>query len=149
MTLFPEWQAFDISQDLLDRSGEGYFKDRFDLFATCFIVPHEIETFDGMRRIEDAAELRTLYDNMLRFFSDNGITDLHRRVVAARFLSEDVIQSTHETRLVGRSATLRDPYPVMSTLHRTDDGWKVAKGSYAIPRDPGHQQAFGIPSGAR
>ncbi|WP_425100009.1 hypothetical protein [Tropicibacter sp. S64] len=144
MTLFPEWQAFDIAQDLIDRTGRGYFEDRFDIYAECFLIPHEFETFDGLRRIAHIDELRTLYDRMRNFHVMNGITGLHRRVVAARFVDEDLIQSTHESRHITAGSQLGTPYVAMSNLQRIDGAWKIARGLYATPNTPGHRQVFAV-----
>ncbi|MFW2545194.1 hypothetical protein ACN2XU_21415 [Primorskyibacter sp. 2E107] len=144
MTLFPEWQAFDIAQDLLDKTGKGYSENRFDLYERCFVLPHEFETFQETRRISDVNELRKLFDNVRNFFSMHGITELHRRVVAAKYLSEDTIRATHESRLIGLGSQLHAPYPAMVTLKRFGFDWKIAKSAYAFANNPAQQQAIGV-----
>ncbi|WP_136439830.1 hypothetical protein [Pacificoceanicola onchidii] len=144
MTVLPDWHAIEIAQDLLERSGKSYFENDFDLFRSCFQIPQEFETFGGKRRISTVEELRALFDGMLKYFKDNGITGLHRRVIAARFLSEDSIQSTHEAQFITDKAQIGSPYPVMSILEKRGTDWKVVRGSYALLKDPGHELAFNV-----
>lgn len=144
MSELPDWHAFEIAQDLLDRSGKAYFDNDFDVFCSCFVIPQEFETFAGKRVIQTADELRDLFNGMLKYFDDNNIKDLHRRVIAARFLSPETIQSTHEAQFITDNALIGAPYAAMSILRKERDVWKVAEASYALLRDPGHELVFNV-----
>jgi hypothetical protein len=136
--------ATSIAEDLLVRSGEGLMEGDFLLFADCFILPQDFDTFEGRRRISSAEELRAVFDGVREHFDATHVTVMERHVVAAEFVSEDEIRSTHVSRLVAAGQILRATYPVMSTIKLTATGWKIASATYALPPDPGHEAALRV-----
>ena len=116
----------------------------FRLFADCFILPQDFETFEGRRRITRVEDLRAVFDGVRAHFAATNVTLMERHVVAAEFVSPTEIRSTHISRLVAGEKILKATYPVMSTLNLTSDGWKVASASYALPPDPGHEAALRV-----
>jgi hypothetical protein len=136
--------VMQIAEDLLARSGRGLMEGDFNLFSDCFILPQDFETFEGKRRISTVEELQAVFDGVRAHFEATQVTIMERHVVMAECLGPEEIQSTHVSRLVAGDQILRATYPVLSTLKRTSDGWKVASASYALPPDPGHQAALRV-----
>jgi hypothetical protein len=137
-------EAKSIAEDLLARSGEGLLTGDFALFANCFILPQDFDTFEGRRRIYEVEELRAVFDGVRGHFEATKVTIMERHVVAAEFVSQEEIRSTHVSRLVAGGKILKATYPVMSTIRSTSNGWKVASASYALPPDPGHEAALRV-----
>jgi hypothetical protein len=80
---------------------------------------------------------------MHRFLKRSGVVKMHRTVVAAEFKAEDMIISTHVSRLiVGDGSGNRSPFPVQSVLRRYEDGWKIASSIYVIFDSPEHNDVL-------
>jgi hypothetical protein len=121
-----------VSEYLLARTGEAYMTGDFDKFASCFALPHTIDTFEERRLIATTDDLRALFNTVRASFCRKNVTDLVRRCVAASFRDPDTIEATHETRLLSGTRLIQPAYPCLSTLIRTDAGWLVASGQYAV-----------------
>jgi hypothetical protein len=139
-----EWSATAIAEVLLERSGRGLMSGDFELFSDCFILPQDFDTFEGRRRISSVDELRAVFDGVRAHFEATQVTIMERHVVAAEFVGDDEIRSTHVSRLVAGGKILRATYPVMSIIKLTAVGWKVASATYALPQDPGHEAALRV-----
>jgi len=50
-------RAKDVAERLLKQTGDAMQEGDFALFAACFDVPTEIETFEGRRMLSSRAEL--------------------------------------------------------------------------------------------
>ena len=134
--------AREVSEYLLDRTGRALLDRDVDAFLECFIVPHEIETFEGRRLIKTREDLRRVTLAVLSHYDSIGLTDLVRHCVEASFQDEKTVLATHETRLVSGSYLLREPFPALSVLRLTEDGWKIASCSYAIKDHKDHNAAL-------
>jgi hypothetical protein len=121
-----------VSEYLLARTGEAYMVGDFDSFAACFALPQWIETFKGRSLIATPDELQALFNAVRSNFYRLGVTDLVRRCVAAEFRDPDTIEATHETRLLSGARLVQPSYPCFSVIKRTEQGWLVAGGQYAI-----------------
>ena len=127
----PSDAAF-IAERLLEKTRLELFGGKADLFVSRFDLPLNLETFSGTRLVETREELRTIHDDLCRHFALMGATDHVRRVVAAEFRSDDIIHSTHESRIIQQGVLLQEPYVAFSVLRRKPEGWQVADCSYAI-----------------
>lgn len=134
--------ARDVSEYLLARTGQAYATGDFDLFAACFVLPQWMETFEGRRLIATTEDLRQLFDGVRAHFDRLGVTDLVRHCIAAEFRDPDTVEATHESRLLAGNRLVQQPYPCFSVLKRTDAGWQVAGGQYAIPDALAHSAAL-------
>jgi len=134
--------ASDVSEYLLARTAEAYMSGDFEKFAAFFILPQQMETFEGRILIKTTDDLRDFFDAMRKHFCRLGITDLVRRCVVAEFRDPDTIEATHESRLLAGTRLVQPPYPCFSILKRTEAGWRVADGQYAIQDVPAHSSAL-------
>ena len=131
-----------IHQDLLDRTGKAYATGDFDGFAACFLLPQDVATHDGTRRLETRDDLRAMFASLRAFLAERGATHLARVNVAAEFTGPDTISATHHSRLMAGDAVIQTAYPAHSILKRHDGTWKVAFSQYAVP-DAAHSGAMG------
>lgn len=122
----------DVSEYLLARTGEAYLTGDFDMFAACFALPHRMETFEGATLITTPAQLHSLFLGMRGYLESLGVTDMVRRCVAAEFRDPDTIEATHETSMLAGSRLIQPTYPCFSVLRKTDLGWQIADGQYAV-----------------
>jgi len=134
--------ARQISEDLLERSGASLVQGDFETFADCFLLPQDMETFEGRRSIETRDQMREIFEAVRQFHQRSGVTELVRHCVEAEFRTEDIVEATHESRLVAGERLIQRPYPVFSVLKRVDGVWRVASSQYAIVDAPGLNQAL-------
>lgn len=135
--------AKDVSEYLLDRTGTALMTGDFGLFATCFHLPQQMETFDSCRDVRTLDDLKLVFDGVTAYFRQKNVTQLARHCVEAAYRDTDTIVSTHMSRVVSGSALVQKPYPVMSLLRRDGDGlWKVSDSMYAIEDEPRHAKAL-------
>lgn len=139
-----ECAAEEIADELLYKTGKALIAGDFDGFLPCFGFPHIIETGDARRILRTPDDLRRVFDNVVRYYTDQGVVDLARTVVEARFLDADTIGSTHVARLLqSQSTALRNPYPVYTIIRRHGYlDWKVMAGVYAILDSAAHNAAL-------
>lgn len=129
--------AKKISQRMLDQTGNGLLTGDFDLFADCFLLPQDIETFDDRRRLETRQDLFMIYNGVRAYHEKMGVTDMVRHVVTADFRDPKTISSIHQSRLVTGSTLVQKPYNVFSVLHLKDDVWRIGQSQYAVDDAPG------------
>ncbi len=117
--------------------------DDFDLFAACFVLPQQMETFEGCRYIKTLDDLRTVFDGVTAYFRQKNVTHLARHCIEATYRDPDTIVATHMSRVVSGTSLVQKPYPVMSLLCRDDSGiWRVSDSMYAIEDEPRHARAL-------
>lgn len=131
----------DISDYVLELTRRGYVERDFELFCSRFLLPHPIGTFQGERLLETRDDIKAIYDAMCVEHDTLGAIDLQRKTISARFLGDDRVLHTFETRLVLRGYSLSDEVVAHGTLHRVDDRWMIAASSYATTID-GITRAF-------
>ena len=129
----PLLTAQDISEHLLERTGEAMLAGDFDSFAACFALPYEVETVDGNRLIETRDSLHLTFDNVHAHLLKQQVTLMARHCVSASFRGPDEVAATHETRLISRDILVQEPYPAFSILRKqADDAWRITYTSYVI-----------------
>lgn len=145
--------AEEIADELLFKTGKALISGDFDSFRGCFGLPHLIETEGGRRLLKTEDDLREVFEDVRRYYEADGITDVARTVVEARFLNADTIGSTHVTRLLKPDGPiLRNPFPVYSVIRRHGHlDWRIMTSVYAILDCPAHNAALvsseGVKSG--
>ena len=142
--------AEEIADELLYKTGRALLSGAFDAFHACFGLPHVIETENSRRVLKTPDDLCRVFDEVRRYYESEGVVDLVRTVVDARFLDADTIGSTHVARLLQENGTaLRNPYPVYSIIRRHGHlDWKVMSSVYAILDCTKHNAAL-MSEGAR
>lgn len=126
--------AEEIADELLFKTGKALMARDFGSFSACFGFPHIIETQDARRVLKDMDDLRHVFDDVVHYYGEQGVVDLARTVIEAKFLDADTIGSTHVARLMqAKGVVLRKPFPVYSIIRRHDHiDWKVMSSVYAI-----------------
>lgn len=128
--------ALAIAQGVIDRTGLGLMTGDFEVFAPCFCLPQDIETFDGRRHLETLADLRSVFDAVRAFHRKMGVTEMVRHCVTAEYRDPTTISCIHQTRLVRGSLLLQKPYHVFSVLSFENDVWRSALSQYAVDDSP-------------
>ena len=136
--------ASDVSQALLDITGQALMKGDFDAFASVFHVPQHMATMAGSIYMETTEDMRRAFDEMHKYLQGIGATDLVRRCVAAEFKSPTRIEATHTSESLKGGQRLAGPYPGYSVLEKIDGHWKVTGSEYALEANDG--QALAIAS---
>ena len=144
--------AEEIADELLFKTGKALIAADFDGFSACFGFPHIIETEKAHRVLKGNDDLRTVFDDVVRYYVNKGVVDLARTVVEAGFLNADTIGSTHVTRLMqAKGIVLRKPFPVYSIIRRHGHlDWRIMSSVYAILDCAEHNAALvseGVKSG--
>lgn len=135
--------AIEITDDLLYRSGSAVITKDFDALASCFALPHTIETCEGQWQLETEEALRQLFENVCEYYATNNVTNVVRTVIESEFIDDDTIGSTHVSLLMrDNGEAFRKPYPTYIILKKTHDGWKATSSSYAILDAPDHNDAL-------
>ena len=129
--------ATQIVDAILEKSRVALATRDLDLFAQCFVMPHQIETFEGSRTIETAEQLRATFHNVQKYFDTSAVTQLDRVCVAAEFKDPTTVEATYETRMVSGQQFLERPYPVFVTLRKGPQGWRIVSQVCAIVGAPG------------
>jgi hypothetical protein len=133
--------AHKIAGFLLEQTGNALVSGDFEKFVKYFHLPQEMETFEGLNLVSTPAELRKVFDAIRLMFQREGITQLVRHIVEARYTDENTIKSTHETRLLNGTTLVQQPFPTFSTLSRRE-GWQVKSAQYAIADSPQYNAAL-------
>lgn len=138
--------AEEIADLLLFETGIALRDGDFDRFAACFGFPHMIETADTSTVIYAPSELRSVFDNVRRYYCDTRVVDVVRTVVESRFIDCDTIGSTHVACLTYADGTsLRKPYPVYSVIRRHDPlDWKIMSSLYVILDSSTHNDVLSL-----
>lgn len=132
----------DVSELLLQKSGEALRSGDFDSFNDCFLLPQELTTYSGRKMIETSEDLRAVFDGVREHFLMNNITDLVRYCVAAEYRDANTVVATHMSRPTSGAIMVQAPYPVYSVLVRDAGTWKVAESHCAIENEPRHTKAL-------
>ncbi len=129
--------AEDIGEDLLFRTGRALLTGKAKEFAACFWLPTVVESLEGVAHIQTDHELQNVYQNVRNNLQTNGVKNLARSVISAEYLEDDIIGSTHVSqRLDKDGAPIAKPYPVYSTLKRSNSEWRIESSIYAVLDDP-------------
>ena len=137
-----EKSARKIAEDLLERSGRGLLTGDFGLFADCFALPTEMETFDGRRIIKTLAELEAAFDAVRAYFGTTGMTRMERHIVDAEFRNPTSIFSTHQSCLAAEDVLVQQPFDVLSVIALIDGRWRIRHSQYAITDSHAHKMAL-------
>lgn len=128
-------EACEVSQKLLDQTGDAYLANRFEDFGSCFLLPHRIETYEGVRNLDTIDDVKVIFDNMRTFLRQKNVTSLVRNCIEAEFEDSKTIKATHESRMLSGDVLISAPYVAFSVLKLTDHGWKIATSQYAVEKE--------------
>ncbi len=134
--------AREVSEHLLEKTGQAILSDNAENFLTCFCLPNEIQTFDGRRLIKTAEELRQVFLAVTKHYATIGVTDMVRHCVEASFTDPHTVVAMHETRLITGNVITRNPFPALSVLKYNGSKWQIASSSYAIEDQREHNAAL-------
>ena len=134
--------ARDISEAILEITGEALLSGDFDAFAAVFHVPHYMATMAGPVYMETQDDMRRVFDQMRVYFNEAGITQLNRKVTEARYVSDDAIESTHVSEILNPDGRPRGDYPVFSVIEKIDGVWKVVRSEYVLEPETGQAMAI-------
>jgi hypothetical protein len=135
-------EAWEIAEMLLEKTGTAMWVGDFKTFLSAFALPYIHATEEGMIEICQTADMRAIFESVRGHFQNAGVTRIIRMCVAAEFVDDDRINSTHESHLFVGNHRIRPPYPVLSQLERTELGWQIRASNYAVSHDPGHADAL-------
>lgn len=129
----PTQSAHEISEHLLERTGNAIMSDRFPDFLACFVLPYHLETLESSQLISTAPDMEATFRAVRAHLTTHSITLMARHCVSASFRSETEVAATHETRLISRGVLVQQPYPTFSLIRRGwDKKWRIAHSSYVI-----------------
>ncbi|PJI84957.1 hypothetical protein BC777_2951 [Yoonia maricola] len=134
--------ASDVSQALLDITGDALMKGDFDAFASVFHTPQHMATMAGPIYMETAEDMRRAFDEMHKHLQGIGATHMVRRCVVAEYKTPTRVEATHTSEVLKDGKRLSGPYPGFSVLEKIDDKWKVTASEYAL--EPNDGQAMAI-----
>ena len=138
----PEPTAREIAEDLLDRSGRGLTGGDFALFERCFILPKQMETFDGRRVVSTREEMRAVYDDVRAYYKSIGMTRVDRYIVDAEFRNPTCIVSAHQSRVYAGEELIQQPFDVLSVIEFVGGEWRIRHSEYAITDSSDHNNAL-------
>lgn len=142
MTADMQIAAGDVSQALLDITGDALMADDFDAFAAVFQTPQHMATMAGPIYMETPEDMRRAFDEMHKHLRGIGATHMVRKCVAAEYKTPTRIEATHTCETLKDGKRLSGPYPGFSVLEKIDGHWKVTGSEYAL--EPNDGQAMAI-----
>lgn len=134
--------AREVSEHLLEATGTALMCGDFDSFQQHFLLPQELQTFEGMRVLKHVDDLKSAFEAVRSFYHRTGVTDIARHCIEAAFKDEQTIEAVHETRLLSGHVLCKMPFATLSTLRLVDGHWMVNGTSYAIAEPPGLNSAL-------
>jgi hypothetical protein len=138
----PFQSARDVSEHLLNITGQALLENNVDDFLPCFGLPMDLQTLEEHRIIRTADDLRKIFFAVCKHYATIGLTDMARRCVEAEFKDPETVVSMHETRLITGNIITRSPFAVLSTLKFDGRDWRIVSCSYAIEDHPDHNAAL-------
>jgi hypothetical protein len=137
MDMPPEMSAEDVINYTLDRTGMGLETGNFELFSSCFALPHRLSTFEGEKLIETSKDMREVFDSVRNHLATIGGANIVRHVVTAAYRTPTQVEGVHMSHVMNGNLRIKEPYPVFSIVKWIEGQWKVAASDYAIdPEDP-------------
>ena len=124
--------AKEISEMLLELTGDALLSGNFETLAACFHLPHTIETPDHKRVLHSRRDLQTVFDSVTDDYRRKRITKLVRICEVAEFKSETRVEATHITHMMSGDQRVGDPFPNFSVLEFIDGRWQVTASQYAV-----------------
>ncbi|MEM7211742.1 MAG: hypothetical protein AAF479_07595 [Pseudomonadota bacterium] len=134
--------ALEIAKAMLARTTRALETDDFILFESCFLVPHEIQTFGGNRILSTRRELKRAFDQVRNYYASLNVTRLVRTCTEAEFLDDDTMQFTHVNHLLNDTTLVRESFPTLTVVRRVNGAWKAASSVYAVHQDTSHEEAL-------
>ncbi len=93
MGLPSKTDAFEIVQDLLDRTDVAFFAGDMPALAATLHLPYHFGVASSVIRIETHDELVAAFGFYRKYVSDLGATNCKRTCISAKFKTQDVINA--------------------------------------------------------
>ena len=134
--------ASDVSQALLDVTGNALLAGDFDAFASVFHTPQHMTTMAGPIYMETTEDMQRAFDEMHKYLTSIGATDLVRKCIAAAYETPTHIDATHTSEVLRNGKRLSEPSTGFSILQKIDGNWKVTGSQYAHEANDGQAMAI-------
>ena len=138
--------AREISEMLLELTGEALLSGNFETFAVCFHLPHTIETPDYKRVLKTRNDLQAVFESVTDDYRRKRVTRLIRICEVAEFKSEQRVEATHITHLMAGDQRVTDPFPNFSVLELIDGRWQCTASQYAVDKNTTVGRAISDPA---
>lgn len=119
-----------VHEYLLEVTRRAYLQDDEDAFVARFLLPQVIITVQETRAVETPEEVRAIFRANRTRFLQQGVTDIVRVCIAARFVTPDKVQATHVTYLLQGTRLVTAPYPNTGELVRRNGVWLISSSQY-------------------
>ena len=126
--------AKEISEMLLELTGDALLSGNFETFAACFHLPHTIETPDYKRVLHSRMDLQAVFDSVTDDYRRKRVTRLVRICEVAEFKSETRVEATHITHMMSGNQRVGEPFPNFSVLEFIDGRWQATATQYAVDK---------------
>lgn len=117
--------ANEILQRFLDEMGEAVMTERFEAYHAGVELPLSIVTSTANLIIETVEDLVEGFDDFCDIIQSQGVTDMPRRVMEARFDGEDRIVGIYETNLMNGAHRVVPTFYSKMWLRRVDGVWQA------------------------
>lgn len=121
-----------IHEHLTQISGQAILTGNFDLFESCFHLPHDITTSAGTHRVESREEFRAIFNKLGKGIRDRGITRYDRVSTSAKFVSDTEISATHDSFAYGADGELIDQTTAYAKIEFINRRWGVSAAEYTV-----------------
>ena len=138
------YSATEISEMLLEMTGNAMLEKDFEAFARCFHLPHILETPDEKTVLKTRVALRALFDRVTHDHADRNVNNLIRICEVAEFRGPFRVEATHITHLMSGTQRVADPFPTFSVLEYIDNRWQITSSQYAVDRNINVGRAFSM-----
>jgi hypothetical protein len=120
-------QATDILQRYLDDMGKAVMTERLDLYLAGVGLPLNIITSTANLTVETVDDLVDGFDDFCEMIHSQGVSDMVRIVMEARFETVDRIVGIYETNLLDGERHVVPPFFSKIWLQRTEGVWQSSK----------------------
>lgn len=129
----PKVSPYDITNRMIQQTGECMRTGNFDLFMRHFSVPFVMETFEGRHFLNTRHEMRQHFEGVFRFRAENGIVASKRENISAEYYDAKTISLIHVSHLLLEGGEVFDrPYPTYSVIRKVGERWLTCYCQYAV-----------------
>lgn len=130
-TLTAPTDAAEIYRTLCQISARAMFTGNFELFISCFHLPHKVTTTDGSCILRSTGELRDVLDGMRNLFKRLKVTRYERVVTTSVIHSGTRIVAGHESRMFRDQELVGQTSIALATAELKEGRWRLSESQYA------------------
>ncbi|TAG12428.1 MAG: hypothetical protein EAZ40_15715 [Rhodobacterales bacterium] len=119
--------ATETLQNFLDFMGEAVMSERFEAYLTGVRLPLNIITSAANLKVETVEDLVEGFDDFCDMIQSQGVSDMVRTVMEARFEADDLIVGIYETRLLNGDRPVVPTFYSKIWLERHSGVWQASK----------------------